>query len=87
VRRFAIHNVCYVDPFLCRYVLRTHDTSPLTNEVLKEKTLVAVLPQLQVKLNDFQLSITVVSFVSDRLVLPSEPSNAIDLFRCGRRLQ
>ena len=49
VRRFAIHNVCYVDPFLCRYVLRTHDTSPMTNEVLKEKTLVAVRTLAQLR--------------------------------------
>ena len=72
-------------------VLRTHDTSPMTNEVLKEKTLVAVSTspnsKFKFKMNDFQLAIIVVSFVSDRLLLPSEPSNAIDLFRRGRRLQ
>jgi hypothetical protein len=30
-------------------------------------------------MNDFQLATIVVSFVSDRFLLPSEPSNAIDI--------
>jgi hypothetical protein len=64
-------------------VLRTHDTSPMTNEVLKEKTLVAVSTspnsKFKFKMNDFQLATIVVSFVSDRFLLPSEPSNAIDI--------
>jgi hypothetical protein len=86
VRRFAITHMCAMLIHFCVVminVLRTHDTSPMTNEVLKEKTLVAVSTspnsKFKFKMNDFQLATIVVSFVSDRFLLPSEPSNAIDI--------
>ena len=54
MRRFAITHMCAMLIQFCVVmisVLRTHDTSPMTNEVLKEKTLVAVrtLPHLRDK--------------------------------------
>ena len=45
MRRFAVTRMCAMLVHFCVVminVLRTHDTSPMTNEVLKEKTLVAV---------------------------------------------